>query len=256
MDCRFVRRHFLEISSPAVGETTDAVRAARDHLLHCSTCRAAFAEEQAFDAALSRRLREIAVPPALKQRLLDDVAAHSPRAISPWPSLARLSPPPTWILAVLVLIGLLITPWAIGVLRSPTIELPTLLELVRRSDGVEDWPAAPGQVRPAAWSAVQNLRVDSPRRAPELAVPVTVARFEYWPRGSAAPVAGTLWTIESRKLTKAHSLSALEPAMQYGPRTSPFAWRENGYVFILDVREDAAGLHQLLRALFRSRTLV
>ncbi len=53
-----------------------------------------------------------------------------------------------------------------------------------------------------------------------------------------------------------NSLSALEPAMQYGPRTSPFAWRENGYVFILDVREDASGLHQLLRALFRSRTLV
>jgi hypothetical protein len=250
MNCTEARSYVPLLSLPVSGAFSEELEAVRRHLDECAECRGVVEAETAEDAALSRRMLAVPVPADYSRDLLRQFVANR-LAVEPAPT--AVSRRRRWVLTLgamtlaLVVSGLLLK----FSFPPPTWELGKLLSALDERPASSLWIASSRTERPYGWSLVPELTPDPIQQLPQTPIPVYAVTFQFQPRRSASPAAGTLWMIDADRISDAHLLPALSAAeIRYGANYARLIWIENDIVYLLEA--DADILEQLRSSLLKS----
>lgn len=250
MNCTEARSYVPLLSLPVSGAFSEELQAVQRHLEECAECRGVAEAETVEDATLSRRMLAVPVPADYGRELLRNLPTARPAAepVAAAPGRRR-----RW---VLTLAALMLVFFVCGFLlklpfSSPTWELRDLLSLLDKHAASPQWTVSSRTERPFGWSVVQGLDAAPVQRLDQTKMPVHAVTFQFRPRRSANPAAGTLWMIDAGRISDAHLLPSLSAAViRYEANSDRLIWVENGIVYLLE--GDAETLEELKKALLKS----
>lgn len=250
MNCTEARSYVPLLSLPVSGAFSEELEAARQHLEECAECRGVAEAETREDAALSRRMLAVPVPADYGRELLRKLPIARPAAEPVPASIGRRR---RW---VLTLAALTLVFFVCGLLLKLSFppaawDLRDLLSLLDEHAATPQWTASSRTERPFGWSVVPGLEAAPVQRLAQTPLPVHAVTFQFQPRRSANPAAGTLWMIDAGRISDAHLLPSLSAAViRYEANCARLIWVENGIVYLLEA--DAETLDELKTALLKS----
>lgn len=250
MNCKDARVYVPLLSLPLPGERPEELQSALRHVDDCPDCRAFFETELAEDSRLSRRLLSAPVPDKYADRLLQQVVRRPAVDIIGRSSIQR-----SWWLTVSALVVLfvicsLLMRWSMSPSTLDAADFMTLLE-ARTSLA---WTGSSLADRPYGWTSVPGLVANPTQQAVMGSIAVHAVTFQFQSARAVEPASGTLWIVESERISDAMMLPDLKGAeIRYGGEQSRLAWAEGGKVYVLVM--DAEGLRRLQTALIKSRSI-